>query len=92
MHGILLELIYCISVCVYAYSTMLVAISEGADRFIHPSQCFGKFPENHRWSGMGIIKSGIVKRQNKILIHDLHQNGPTIMPDSPVEYNFVSKK
>ena len=32
------------------------------------------------------LQSDIAQRQNKNLIHGLHHNDPTIMPDSSVEY------
>ena len=44
----------------------------------------GKFPGN--FSGIRKREKGIVKRQNKILIHGLHENHPPIMSDPSVEY------
>ena len=48
----------------------------------------GNFPES--WGSLGLQSDTlcIAQRQNKILIHGLHQNDPAIMPDSSVEYSI----
>ena len=47
----------------------------------------GNLPEISRnRGGVRGLQSDIAQRQNKILMYGLHQNDPTVMPESPVEY------